>query len=83
MNIHDLHLGRLVGERTAGMASGPSLDFTLDDGSVVSVPLAFMHGPAGEIIAGIGVPPDDEVHATLADLAAGHDPVLEKALQDF
>lgn len=44
---------------------------------------AFMQGPAGEIVAGIGMPPDDEVSPTPADLAAGHDPVLEKALQDL
>ncbi|EFH82435.1 S41 family peptidase [Ktedonobacter racemifer] len=81
MDIQDLHLGRLVGERTAGIASGPSSDFFLDDGSVVTVPVAFMQGPAGEVISGIGVPPDDEVYPTPADLAAGHDPVLERALQ--
>lgn len=83
MDIQDLHLGRLVGERTAGIASGPSIDFFLDDGSVVTVPVAFMQGPAGEVISGIGVPPDDEVQPTLADLIGGHDPVLEKALEDL
>ncbi len=83
MDIQDLHLGLLVGERTAGIASGPSSDFFLDDGSVVTVPVAFMQGPAGEVISGIGVPPDDEVYPAPAELAAGHDPVLEKALQDL
>ncbi|GHO72567.1 hypothetical protein KSD_03380 [Ktedonobacter sp. SOSP1-85] len=81
MDIRDLHLGRLVGERTAGVVSGPSSGFFLDDGSVVIVPVSFMQGPAGEIVDGIGVPPDDEVQSTQADLAAGRDPVLEKALQ--
>jgi carboxyl-terminal processing protease len=83
MDIHDLHLGRLVGERTAGAVSGPSADLSLDDGSVIKLPGAFMQGPAGEIVDGIGVPPDDEVHPTSEALAAGHDPVLEKALQDL
>lgn len=83
MDIHDLHLGRLVGERTAGAVSGPSLNFSLDDGSLLSVPLAFMQGPAGEIPDGIGVPPDDQVYPTAAELASGHDPILEKALQDL
>lgn len=81
MDIRDLHLGRLVGERTSGMASGPSSDFSLDDGSIVTVPVAFLQGPAGESIDGIGVPPDDDVHPTSTELAAGHDPVLEKALE--
>ncbi|GHO55743.1 S41 family peptidase [Ktedonobacter robiniae] len=83
MDIHDLHLGRLVGERTAGAVSGPSTDLFLDDGSVIGLPVAFMQGPAGEIVDGIGVPPDDEVHPTPEALAAGHDPFLEKALQDL
>jgi carboxyl-terminal processing protease len=83
MDIRDLHLGRLVGERTSGMVSGPSNDFFLDDGSVVTLPVAFLQGPAGESVDGIGVPPDDEVYPTPVDLAAGHDPVLEKALQDL
>jgi carboxyl-terminal processing protease len=81
--IRDLHLGRLVGERTAGAVSGPAGEFFLNDGSVLLLPASFMLGPAGETVDGIGVPPDDEVHPTLADLAAGHDPVLEKALQDL
>jgi carboxyl-terminal processing protease len=79
--IRDLHLGRLAGERTAGVVSGPSSQFFLDDGSILLLPVAFMLGPAGETVDGIGVPPDDEVHPTLTDLAAGHDPVLERALQ--
>ncbi|GHO71760.1 hypothetical protein KSC_106520 [Ktedonobacter sp. SOSP1-52] len=83
MDIRELHLGRLVGERTAGAASGPAQGFFLDDGSVVVMPLAFMQGPAGEIVDGISVPPDEEVSPTPADLAAGHDPVLEQALQDL
>ncbi|HVU67408.1 MAG TPA: S41 family peptidase [Ktedonobacteraceae bacterium] len=83
MDIRDLHLGRLVGERTAGAASGPTRGFFLDDGSVVAMPQAFLQGPAGEIVDGIGVPPDEEVSPTPADLAAGHDPVREKALQDL
>ncbi|GHO49032.1 hypothetical protein KSX_71950 [Ktedonospora formicarum] len=83
MDIRDLHLGRLIGERTAGAVSGPSSPFFLDDGSAVIVPVTFMQGPAGEIVDGIGVPPDDEVHSTQADLAAGRDAVLEKALEAF
>ncbi|GHO57842.1 S41 family peptidase [Ktedonobacter robiniae] len=83
MDIRDLHLGRLVGERTAGVVSGPSSGFFLDDGSLVVVPVSFMQGPAGEIIDGIGVPPDDEVRPTQTDLATGRDPVLEKASKAF
>ncbi|HET8844962.1 MAG TPA: S41 family peptidase, partial [Ktedonobacteraceae bacterium] len=83
IDIRDLHLGRLVGERTAGLVSGPSTGYFLDDGSVLILPAAFMYGPAGEMVDGIGVPPDEEVQPTPTQLAAGQDPVLAKALQDF
>lgn len=83
VDIRDLHLGRLVGERTAGLVSGPSTSYFLDDGSVLILPAAFIYGPAGEIVDGIGVPPDDEVQPTPTQLASGQDPVLAKALQNF
>jgi carboxyl-terminal processing protease len=80
--IHDLHLGRLVGERTAGAVSGPASLFYLDDGSGLELPTAFMRGPDGETVDGVGVPPDDFTSLSPAALSAGHDPVIERAVQD-
>jgi carboxyl-terminal processing protease len=79
--IHDLRLGRLVGERTAGDASGPADPWFLDDGSALQIPVAFMRGAAGEIVDGIGVPPDDAAPVTAAALSAGRDPGIDRALQ--
>ncbi len=81
--IHDLHLGRLVGERTAGDAAGPAQPWFLGDGSVLEIPVAFMRGAHGEIVDGIGVPPDDAAPLTAAALSAGHDPGIERALRDL
>lgn len=82
-DIHDLHLGRLVGTRTAGEVSGPAGVFFLNDGSGLKLPVAFMHGPNGEVVDGIGVPPDVEVPVTPQALATGSDPVLERGLQEL
>jgi carboxyl-terminal processing protease len=81
--IHDLHLGCLVGERTAGDAAGPAEPWFLDDGGVIQIPVAFMRGADGEIVDGIGVPPDDPAPVTAAALSAGRDPGIEQALQDL
>lgn len=81
--IHDLRLGRLAGERTAGDAAGPAVPWFLGDGSIVQIPVAFMRGANGEIVDGIGVPPDDEAPVTVAALSAGQDPGIDQALRDL
>jgi len=81
--IHDLRLGRLVGERTAGDVAGPAEPWFLGDGGVLQIPVAFMRGAKGEIEDGIGVPPDEEVAASPAALSAGRDIVLDRALADL
>jgi carboxyl-terminal processing protease len=79
--IHDLHLGWLVGERTAGAAAGPATPWFLADGAALFMPVAFMRGAEGEIVDGIGVPPDDEAPVTAAALSADRDPGIERALR--
>jgi carboxyl-terminal processing protease len=81
--VRDLHLGRLVGERTAGDAAGPAVPWFLGDGGILLIPVGFMHGAGGEIVDGIGVPPDEAAPATAAALSAGHDPALEQAQRDL
>ncbi len=81
--IHDLHLGRLVGERTAGDAAGPATQWYMHDGGILQIPVAFMRGAKGEIVDGIGVPPDDSALVTAADLSAGRDPGIDRALRDL
>jgi len=78
--VKDLHLGTLVGTRTAGIVSGPGQAYLLDDGTVLGLPS--LHGLMAdkEIVDGIGVAPDYEAPLTADALSAGRDPGLAKAL---
>jgi carboxyl-terminal processing protease len=78
--VKDLHLGNLVGTRTAGGVSGPSRPYLLDDNSQLLLP--FLHELAAnkEVIDTIGVAPDYAAPMTAADLSAGRDPGVAKAL---
>jgi hypothetical protein len=78
--VKDLHLGTLVGTRTAGIVSGPGQAYLLDDGTVLGLPS--LHGLMAdkEIVDSIGVAPDYEAPLTADALSAGRDPGLAKAL---
>jgi carboxyl-terminal processing protease len=78
--VKDLHLGTLVGSRTAGGVSGPAALWALDDGSILSLPAEHEVSADHELINGIGVAPDYYIPLTAYDLATGHDPDLAKAL---
>ncbi|NUO55616.1 MAG: PDZ domain-containing protein [Hamadaea sp.] len=78
--VKDLHLGTLIGTRTAGLVSGPTLPYRLDDGSELTLPSQRELGANREIIDTIGVAPDHQAPMTSADLSAGRDPALTKAL---
>jgi carboxyl-terminal processing protease len=78
--VKDLHLGTLVGSRTAGVVSGPASPYLLNDGSLLGVPTAHTLGADGEIIDGIGVAPDYSAPVTPEALSAGHDAAVDKAL---
>jgi carboxyl-terminal processing protease len=78
--VKDLHVGSLVGARTAGDVAGPALPYLLNDGSLLGVPSAHTLGANGEIIDGIGVAPDYNAPVTPQALSTGHDPTVDKAL---
>jgi carboxyl-terminal processing protease len=78
--VKDLHLGALIGARTAGIIAGAALSYVLDDGSLLSLPPRHELGADHEIINGIGVAPDYYIPVTPRDLATGHDPDIAKAL---
>jgi tricorn protease len=75
-------LGPLVGKRTWGGLVGilgfPTL---MDGGSVTAPNLAFWTPEEGFGVENVGVPPDVEVEQTPADVIAGKDPQLEKAIE--
>ena len=75
-------LGTLVGKRTWGGLVGILGFPTLMDGGFVTAPnLAIWDPDEGWVVENEGVPPDIEVEQTPADVIAGRDPQLEKAIQ--
>lgn len=71
--------GRIVGEATGGSTGQPLL-FTLPGGGTARVCTKRDTYPDGREFVGVGVQPDVAVAPSLADLKAGRDTVLEKAL---
>ncbi len=75
-------LGPLVGKRTwgglVGIGGYPQL---MDGGSVTAPSMAFWSPESGYAIENEGVAPDVEVEQWPADVIAGHDPQLEKAIE--
>ncbi|NUP53130.1 MAG: peptidase [Catenulispora sp.] len=78
--VKDLHLGTLLGDRTAGVVSGPGQMYALTDGSILGMPSQHMLGADREVIDGIGVAPDRFVPLTADDVSAGRDPVVDAAV---
>jgi tricorn protease len=75
-------LGTIVGTRTWGGLVGILGFPPLMDGGVITAPnLAIWDAEKGWIVENEGVPPDVEVDQTPADVIAGHDPQLERAIQ--
>ena len=72
--------GTLIGETTGG-SSGQSFHYDFGNGMSFHVSTKREFFPDGSLFEGIGIRPDIEVTPTVADLAAGRDPVLAKALE--
>ncbi|HUP47819.1 MAG TPA: PDZ domain-containing protein [Thermoanaerobaculia bacterium] len=76
-----LEMGPLVGKRTWGGLVG-TLGFpTLMDGGTITAPNLAIWTEDGFIVENVGVPPDVEIEQTPADVIAGRDPQLEKAIE--
>ncbi len=77
-----LEMGPLVGKRTWGGLVG-TLGFPiLLDGGSVSAPNLAIWTEEGFIVENVGVPPDIEVEQLPADVIAGRDPQLERAIEE-
>jgi tricorn protease len=74
-------LGPLVGKRTWGGLVGILGFPVLMDGGAVTAPNLAIWTEDGWIVENEGVPPDIEVEQTPADVIAGRDPQLERAIQ--
>jgi tricorn protease len=74
-------LGPLVGRRTWGGLVGVLGFPVLMDGGVITAPnLAIWTPDEGWVVENEGVPPDIEVEQWPAEVIAGHDPQLERAI---
>lgn len=73
-------LGTIVGERTWGGLVGILGYPVLMDGGEVTAPNLAIFTEDGWVVENEGVPPDIEVEQTPADVIAGRDPQLERAI---
>jgi tricorn protease len=81
--FHQRKLGPLVGMRTWGGLVG-TLGFppTIDGGGITAPNLAFYDLAGKWAVENEGVSPDIEVEYTAAEVIKGHDPQLERAVQE-
>ncbi len=78
--LQDLHRARVFGTRTAAAAL-PSLIEKLPNGDGFQYAIANYVSDGGKALEANGVTPDVEVNLTRAGLLAGHDSVVDAALQ--
>jgi tricorn protease len=75
-------LGPLVGQRTwGGLVGTLGFPVLMDGGAITAPNLAIWTPDEGWTVENEGVPPDIEVEQTPADVIAGRDPQLEKAIE--
>jgi len=74
--------GPVVGGKTAGAVVG-SRFFALPDGGRLGVGIVAFRTGAGAVLEQVGVTPDVAVEPTEADLRAGRDPVLARAIESL
>jgi tricorn protease len=74
-------LGTLIGRRTWGGLVGMLGFPVLMDGGYITAPNLAIWAEDGWVVENVGVPPDIEVEMLPADVIAGRDPQLEKAIE--
>jgi tricorn protease len=75
-------MGPLIGQRTwGGLVGTLGFPVLMDSGSITAPNLAIWTPEDGWVVENEGVPPDIEVEQTPADVIAGRDPQLEKAIE--
>ena len=81
--FHLRKLGPMVGTRTwGGLVGTLGVPSTIDGGGITAPILAFYDLSGKWAVENEGVPPDIEVEYTPADVIKGHDPQLERAVQE-
>ncbi len=75
-------MGPLVGKRTwGGLVGILGFPVLMDGGTITAPNLAIWTPEEGWVVENEGVPPDIEIEQTPADVIAGRDPQLEKAIE--
>jgi tricorn protease len=81
--FHLRKLGPMVGTRTwGGLVGTLGVPTTIDGGGITAPTLAFYDLSGRWAVENEGVAPDIEVEYTPADVIKGHDPQLERAVQE-
>ncbi|HEY2375057.1 MAG TPA: PDZ domain-containing protein [Gemmatimonadaceae bacterium] len=81
--FHQRQIGPLIGTRTwGGLVGTLGVPQTIDGGGITAPGLAFYDLQGKWAIENEGVPPDVDVEYTPADVIKGHDPQLERAVQE-
>jgi tricorn protease len=81
--FHQRKIGPLVGTRTwGGLVGTTGVPPTIDGGGITAPGLAFYNLKGEWDIENEGVTPDIEVENTAAEVINGHDPQLERAVQE-
>ncbi len=80
--FHKLQMGTLIGRRTwGGLVGILGFPVLMDGGTITAPNLAIWTPDKGWVVENEGVPPDIEVEQTPADVIAGRDPQLDKAIE--
>ena len=80
--FHSRKIGTLVGTRTwGGLVGTLGVPETIDGGGITAPTLAFYDTQGRWAVENEGVAPDIAVEYTPAEVLAGHDPQLERAIQ--
>jgi C-terminal processing protease CtpA/Prc len=72
--------GKLIGETTGGSTGNPML-IKLPGGGMAFICTKDDSFASGRVFEGVGIAPDIAVRPTIADIRAGRDPVVEKAVE--
>jgi C-terminal processing protease CtpA/Prc len=78
--IRTMRRGTIVGEATGGSVSNPMV-FQLPGGGMGFIASKDDYYPDGRLFNGVGIMPDVPVSPTIADIRAGRDRALEKAVE--
>lgn len=75
-------LGKLIGKRTwGGLVGNLGFPVLMDGGRITAPNVGIWSEDGGWVVENVGVPPDIEVEQLPAEVIAGKDPQLEKAIE--